>query len=55
LLLVEIDVAQQRQIFERRCDLGRPLVELARVFAKQGILVSRVFGLPDDPDILICS
>jgi hypothetical protein len=40
LLLVEIDVAQQRQIFERRCDLGRPFVELVSVFAKQGILVS---------------
>jgi hypothetical protein len=24
LLLIEIDVGQQRQVFERLCDLGRP-------------------------------
>src|SRR6266446_61206 len=53
LLLVEIDVGQQRQTFERRCDLRRPLVELAGVFAEQCVLVSGVAGLPGDSDILI--
>ena len=51
LLLVEIDVGQQRQTFERRCDRRRPLVELAGVFAKQRIMVSGVVGLPGDLDI----
>jgi hypothetical protein len=38
---------------ERVRDLGLPLVELGRVFAKQCILVSCVAGLPGDADILI--
>ena len=53
LLLVEIDVGQQRQMFERVSDLGRPLVELGRVFTKQRVLVSGVAGLPGEPDILV--
>src|SRR5262249_42892313 len=47
--------SQQRQMFECVCDLGRPLVELSRVFAKQCVLVSGVAGLRGDPDILIRS
>ncbi len=52
LLLVELDIGQQRQPFQRSLDLGRPVVEFAVVFAMQRVLILGVAGAAADADIL---
>src|SRR6266404_7067332 len=52
LFLVEMDIGQQQQLFQRSLDFGRPLVELVIVFAMQRVLILGAAYSTSDTNIL---
>ena len=52
LLLIEVDLGQQRHLFQRRFELGGPLVDQLGIVGLEGVLVRRVGRASADADIL---
>ena len=52
LLLIEIDVGQERHLLQRGFELWRPFVDVVGVVALQRVLVLRVVGAPAGADVL---